>query len=244
MSYLDTLTAEEIESSPLPLVDILSNCFYYPASAFDGQLVKYAPNEIINFVYCDHSISQEGLLSNLQESPFYGYSTFASREVRKEELVPNGWQPELPPNFSLNDYSRIKRDVKTPFAKWFVFQRKNDFNSNHGPFRFSLLYIGGEGVATFQALFWSSNVAPKALAIIQSGFGFGGNWTDFRKVDGELYWVAMNNPAGIPCKIYFGGNGNGYSNEFDWPGYVFERSINPYYSNSFGEVTVWTSETC
>jgi hypothetical protein len=101
-----------------------------------------------------------------------------------------------------------------------------------------LLYIGGEGVATYQALYWSNKTAPKALAIIQPGTGFGLNWTDFREQGAPLNWVVCNNPAGQqPDILYYGGIGKNYAH-FDWDGYQRFRIIQDYYGEG-GEVGVW-----
>ena len=48
-------------------------------------------------------------------------------------------------------------------------ERDDDFGEDHGPERFSLLYVRGEGVATFAGLYAANKVSPKALAIIQPG---------------------------------------------------------------------------
>jgi hypothetical protein len=94
-------------------------------------------------------------------------------------------------------------------------------------------------VATYQYLFWNKST-PRSLAIIQPGTGFGGNWTDFRKSDGPLGQAVLNNPAGKPAFIYYGGDarGNGHYEDFDWLGYEKVLTIQPYGKN-FGQVAVW-----
>ncbi|MCF8227153.1 MAG: hypothetical protein K9J30_14850 [Bacteroidales bacterium] len=111
----------------------------------------------------------------------------------------------------------------------------------HGPKRFSLLYLGGEGVASYQALYWTNQMKPKALAIIQPGTGFGLNWTDFRDENRDLGWVVRNNPSGEPDIIYYGGYGSGY-NDFAWNGYSETRIIHHYYNYNNGEVRVFTRQ--
>lgn len=238
MNYLDNLTADKITNDNLPLTEILANSYYYPACAFDGQLVKHAPNDVVNFVYCDYAKDEVALLRNLQNHRFNGYSILGQRSIKQEELVPNGWQPQLPPNFSTTAYAEIRNNARTPFAKWLVFQRQAGFDDTHGPMKFSLLYVGGEGVATYQALYWTNQIVPKAVAIIQA-HGFAGNWTDFIDTDGHLFWVLHNNPSGVTNMIYYGGVGNGYRNEFRWPYYEFGYLINSYYQDNTGEATVW-----
>ncbi len=127
-----------------------------------------------------------------------------------------------------------------------MYERKPAFDDRHGAKKFSLIYIGGEGVATYQALYWSNKKYPKALAIIQPGTGFGLNWTDFTKESKELAWVVLNNKYGVPEIILYGGIGTNYM-DFSWSGYQYIRTINPYYSSyylppsqkPYGEVTIW-----
>lgn len=68
----------------------------------------------------------------------------------------------------------------------------------HGPVRFSLLFIGGEGVATYQALYWSNKTTAKAVAIIHPGTGSGFNWTNFLDGEKALGYTVTKNPYGQP----------------------------------------------
>jgi hypothetical protein len=124
-----------------------------------------------------------------------------------------------------------------PFMQWVVYERDACRDESHGLKRFSLLYIGGEGVATYQALYWSNRQRPKAMAIIQPGTGFGLNWTDFREQGNPLNWVVKNNPAGTPDLIYYGGYNRAYD-DFSWEEYEPERKIIPYYNEGRGEVQI------
>lgn len=144
-----------------------------------------------------------------------------------------------PPNFDIKSYYQHKDAFKKPFGHWAIFERLENFDANHGPKRFSLIYIGGEGVATYQALYWSNKITAKALAIIHTGTGFGRNWTDFRSRNGALAWVVMNNLFGTPDTIFYGGSRNDYD-DFNWNEFQFERTIRPYYSGTqTGKVTIW-----
>ena len=65
-------------------------------------------------------------------------------------------------------------------SHWAIFQRKPQTNHGHGPERFSLLFISGEGVATYQAIYFSNKCRP--MGIVLRGYsGFAGNWTKFEK---------------------------------------------------------------
>ena len=67
------------------------------------------------------------------------------------------------------------------------------------------MYICAEGVSAYELIYNSRGIAPKCVAIIQPGEGFGGNWTDFHKVDAPLYQALKRNPSGLPEMIINGG---------------------------------------
>lgn len=245
MSYLDTITKQKIETELLPISEILQDSLYYPSCGFDGGVVKDCNTigrdfRICNFIYCDYARGIQAF-SEMQNT-FIGYHILGSRSVRRSELIPAGWIPSIPPNFDLAEYQRYKDEWK-PFIHWTVYERDESRVEDHGPKRFSLLYLGGEGVATYQALYWTNKTCPKALAIIQPGNGFGHNWTNFKDKNASLAWVVYNNPAGIPQIIYYGGYCGPYD-DFDWSEYAELRIINSYYGNRIdGEVRVLKKST-
>jgi hypothetical protein len=237
MSYLNSLTYEGIRNGKFPLQEILLNSLYYPACDNDGGVVKDCNTlnralGIESFIYCDYAFGEDRLNQSLDS--FSGYQVLAIRDLKPADLTPNGWSPQIPPRLSRNEYLRYADAYKQPFAKWIVYERALDRDETHGPKRFSLVYIGGEGIATYQALYWSNNACPKAVAIIQPGHAFGLNWTDFTQPDGHLHWVITNNPnKQKPIQIYYGGIGanNRYDN-LHWEGYEKIRGIKRYYDPS------------
>jgi hypothetical protein len=240
MTKIDSLTKEEIINGQLPLIELLDNSFYYPSCGFDGGIVKHYSKHIQSFIYCDYLIKENDLIEQLDT--FYGYRILGHRTVKKEELTPRGWLMRPPPHFDITQYKIFKDDSIKPFVHWTVYERLENFNKDHGPEKLSILFIGGEGIAKYQVLYWANKMSAKALAIIQPS---GCNWTDFRDKNGALAWVILNNRYGIPDTIFYGGWGNGYDN-FNWNEYQFENRIRPYYGgrasdkqNSYGEVTIW-----
>jgi len=145
--------------------------------------------------------------------------------VQPHKLTPRGWQP-LPPRPGDGDPRRSAAWVRPPFALWAVFVRTPDFGADHGPERFSLLYIGGDGVATFQAPYHGNRAAPVAVAIIQPGTGFGGNWTDFEDPDRVFARSVRENPADVPDLLLFGGFGRpDFYREPCWPDYGHQVAV-------------------
>jgi hypothetical protein len=241
MSYLNNLTAKDIEQGVLPINDILANSLYYAACESDGGVVKDCNKlnsqlGIVNFIYADYAFGEERL--NQELDTFHGFTVFAMRNLKQHELTPNNWQMQIPPGLTPAEYFRYSSQFKRPFAKWVVYERVPEKGEDFGPRRFSLLYIGGEGIASYQALYWTNNACPKAVAIIQPGISFSNNWTDFTVSDGYYYWVVANNPNGLmPKQIYFGGiMGREDYSYFDWPEYILKREIEQYYgSNKSGK---------
>ena len=110
---------------------------------------------------------------------------------------------------------------KEPYCSWSIFQRGEDVPSIHGPPRFSLLYLCADGVAAFQALYYANSLSPKAVAVIQPGTAFGGNWTDFDDPSGIFARTVFGNPKGSPQILLNGGRGNrDFFREPCWPSYT------------------------
>lgn len=89
MAFPDALTKEDIERGQLPLLDILEKSCYYPASEFDGRVIKccntlFSDWGISSFIYCDYNVAIEKLIAN--QETFLGYFVFASRSVRPEAM--------------------------------------------------------------------------------------------------------------------------------------------------------------
>ena len=230
-SFLLKLTPETIAEGPFPLHEILENSVFYPASSFDGGVIRDCNVnrrdwDVVSFVYCDYYESRERL--DLTDMP-RGYRLLGERSVSEQELLPNGWVQQLPPNFNMKHYRWVVEQFanKEPFVVWKVFERLPEYDESHGPQRFSLLFLCADGVATYQALYWSSNTKPRAVAIIQPGTGFGFNWTDFFKKKDPFYWIVANNPAGMPEYVYCGYWSKSATEaklkpkdfHFDWPEY-------------------------
>jgi hypothetical protein len=246
MKNLNSITREEILDGPLPLEMILRNSAYYPSCYFDGRFIRYCNLyrkdwNISSYLYCDFGVDESSFLK--EQDHFNGYEVFASRLVSQDELVPNGWVPSIPPGIEFGNrepdwlgyylagsmtvrnrpYPVVEKDRK-PFIMWTVYQRKNDHDDKHGPARFSLLYLGGEGVATYQAIYWSNHAYPAILVLIHpDGLG----WTSMRNKNGPLAWVVRNNPSGRPDYLMIDSNVQD-NPHYQWNGYTFHERTNQY----------------
>jgi hypothetical protein len=211
---LENLTKEEVELHKVPISDLLNNSLFYPSCGFDANIIRLESTLYESFVFCDYGVEEKDFLRKVNS--FLGYKILGIRKLNSTDLMHQNWKFELPPNVSIDHYLQYKDFIKPPFAYWVVYDRLQDFR--HGAKRFSLIYIGGEGVATYQSLYWSNQKTAKGLAIIQPGHAFGMNWTNFTDKDSSLAWVVLNNKYGTPKTIYYGGYGDDYSH-FNWDNY-------------------------
>jgi hypothetical protein len=186
-------------------------------------------------VYADYAAGRERLMDNIDT--FRGYHLLATRELGPADV----WADkhlEIPKGINFDDYGRY-RDHWQPFGQWAVYERDGDYGPGHGPIRFSLLYLGAEGVAAYSGLYLNNRITPKGLAIIQPGHGFGLNWTDYTALDGPLTRTMMMGKS-MPKYIFYGGlSFHGY-NDLPWPGYNRIDRKDHYYPTVFDSaMTVW-----
>ena len=195
---------ENLESlDVLPIDDLLKDSIYYPASYCDRSVIEIFGGYGHSFIYVDFYRNKEFLNEQINEQ-FKGYNKLFYREVKQSELCFRPYSPILPVNGEDGDLEECRfktRNVKEPCAFWVVYERGGSIDPGYGPKRFSLLYIAGEGVATYQALYYSNKTKPSLIVMIACNTGTGGNWTEFLKRGGFFERVVLGNPAGHPDYI-------------------------------------------
>jgi hypothetical protein len=181
----------------LRLRKLLKDSVYYPACRFDGKPVKHLAGNYHSFVPADYGVPRDETFRQL--TTFAGYYPVYVREVTKDELAPKGWHDMTP---EAHDWMvRFRGPQETEFfALWAIMERSQGFLEEHGPDRFSFLYIGSDGVTTFSSIYSGNNIAPDVIAIVHPG-GFGGNWTEFENEDCELAQAVLGNRAGVPTYL-------------------------------------------
>jgi hypothetical protein len=208
---------DSLDNLEFPLNHVLERSLYYPASGFDGRPVQFLAGFVHSFIYVDYGLEEKQLDCELIAKGFLGYRIAGRKRLIEADLVPSGWTPTIHERFT-GEITRMSEEYRRrPFAVWFVFERLPEFDKGHGPSRFSFVYICGDGVAAYEALFLTRGIAPLVLAIIQPGHGFGGNYTDFTNPDGLLAeMVLRTNGRDIPEYLVCGGKGMDYNRAF-WP---------------------------
>ena len=202
-SWLSNLTPAKMEQEPFPLLDLLQDSFYYPAADFDRTPVKYFAGHFSSFVYVDYGVCYDEVMGHLEHQGFDGYELIGPpRRVETQELTPEGWLPMPPAQVNHIDW------MQDPFCIWSVFQHCDGVPDDHGPYRFSMLYLCADGAAAFQALYVPNAIAPKAMAIIQPGYACGGNYTNFTDPEEILFSSVLLNEGGLPEILVYGGCGD------------------------------------
>lgn len=198
-----------------PLKELLENSLYYPACGRDGDPIWYAHREIQSFFYADYGVTQNQVEESLYGAGNYGenitfrgsdpigfkgYKIIGEKKLTSKELDPSGavslTTKEGQMQFVTNkNYvcGTLKDWIKKPFAKWYILERQPEFDDTHGPELFSFIFICADGVTTYKTLYNFNQIAPKYLAIIQPGDGFGFNWDSFQSEDGQLCKTVFSN---------------------------------------------------
>jgi len=228
---------------PFPLQGVLSHSFYYPACGLDFGPLKYFSAHVQSFIYADHSIDPEEVESQLEKlEKVEGYRLVSFENPSEESLAPKGKYEDLS-GIDPQEYYRYAATWKSPFQRWAVLEREAGKDETSGSARIGLLFVGGEGLAAFQRLYYSNQSRPSFVALIQPGCGYSNNWSDF--VDERLPFAqtVLKNPYGQPDYLVWGGYIEGYD-AVVWSEYR-ERvyRIRPYYipmgRGPHGEAGIW-----
>lgn len=188
------------KDSEFNIKQLLDKSIYYPASNTDGWIFEALAGTGYSFVYVDPNIPHTDLKRQLNSVA--GYDVILSREIYKDQLCFNTYNPVLPIPLVDEDPKEIRLwNQITPYAHWAIFQRRARTDPGHGPERFSLLFIAGEGVATYQAIYFSNLCRPMGI-VLKGHTGFAGNWTRFEKQNGIFERTVMSNPAGFPDYLF------------------------------------------
>lgn len=218
------LAAIEPDKLPatLPLRELLSDSLYYPACGTDGSMVAEASGYVHSFIYVDYGVTRGALLEALARDGFRGYRVLARRPVGQHEFgatsmrAPRDDLRELTPDV----LREMEKRAASAYAEWVVFERAEGFGDDHGSARFSLLYLWADGVASYLGLYSSLSLAPKVLAIVQPGTGFGGNWTNLTDPAAIFRQNVVAFPTQLPADLVHGGIGRAeFYDAPIWPDY-------------------------
>lgn len=202
---------------PHPALESLlkSQIVFYPGFGSDGHPVKFFNTHHLAtcFVYADYGVEEEVVMANL-ENPnkdynghFHGYHSVDRIPLSQKDLTPSGWTPHVPlPN---SDWARPR--IK-PYGFLEIMERDAGLDDSHGAQRLSMLFLGADGHASYDALFCQGRGQRPPYAVVLQDHGFGGNYDSFGR-GGLLEKIAIR--TGVFPEFLLVA-----SNTKPWAGYV------------------------
>ena len=154
-----------------------SRTVYYPGCGFDGQPVKLCAlaHAAHTFVYVDYMVTQEQIDDTLTCAGFLGYKVTHGESISEEALWPEGWKPLHPEKYRGADRCRSF----DPFRWFVIFDRQKSYGDRHGPQRLAILFIGDDGIASYDALYCQRDGTPSPFLVVVQDHGYGGNYDSF-----------------------------------------------------------------
>ena len=224
-------------SEPINFGNVFKDSIYYPACGFDGDVMSICMGYSHSFIYVDNlclweSVGKERVYEFINTSRTFGaFNRVFQAEFSKSELMGQHSFPKEKLLYTDGEpsYGLAPKDF---FAILTIFEPKRGNRTYchsdratklHVYEPLAFLYVCDDGCFSYQDFYYSHNVKPKGVAIIQPGDAFGGNWTSYYERDKVFGRIVMNNKAGIPDILISGGR--------DSRGGHFRRNIWPEYSD-------------
>lgn len=158
-----------------------SRVVFYPGSGGDGHPVElFGSSGLAHcFVYVDHLVPQESIQGDLEDRDlhkhFSGYHTLTEVVLQESDLTPRGWSPHV----RRRRVARSRASAFTPYGLFVVLQRDEERDEGHGPTRLAILFLGGDGFASYDALFCQGGEGSAPHAAVIQDHGFSGNYSHF-----------------------------------------------------------------
>jgi len=204
---------------PINFSNVFKDSIYYPACGFDSDVMSLCMGYSHNFIYVDnlclwYQVGKERVYEFINSSNTFGaFNRVYQREFSKSELIGGyPFKKEQPQYADGNpDYGLTPKEF---FAILTIFEpKKGNKTFSHSdrstklhvyePLAF--LYVCDDGCFSYENFYYSHNVIPRGIAIIQPGDAFGGNWTSYYARDKIFGRIVMSHPAGIPDILISGG---------------------------------------
>ncbi len=223
LSNLELPNVESLQEITFPRRGVLESSVFYPASHFHGDVIKRLSSTFHSFIYVDYSVDQQSFDEAIKV--IRGYSVEGYKSLTPTDLSSPNTPPALAERFH-RGLRRASEDLirrASPFASWVVMKRDPEMTEEHGPRRFSLVFIAADGAAAYHRMYAADKIAPRALAIIQPGHAFGGNYTNFTCRDALLAHIVLEVGGPAPKFLLCGGKMYKKSDVSWWPQEYSER---------------------
>jgi hypothetical protein len=242
LAELQLATPAALQARSFPRREVLMSSVYYPASGTHGDVIAKLAPVFHSFIYVDYGIDRQHLDLQLGQPGFRGYHLVGYKQLAQRELESPLPAPPIPARYNavLQRAVRAPLSGNAPYASWAILQRDAELTGAHGPKRFSLVFICADGAAAYHRLYLPEQIAPRAVAVIQPGHGFGGNYIDFRDEDGLFAWLVLQGGSPKPDYLLSGGRGHKKNDPPCWPS-SYKQHVE-YFSGPH-PWSVWTHNT-
>ena len=197
LDFLSQFSQKEFYDAPFPLKSLLENSAYYPGCNFDIFPIVIANTKwrhlgINSFIMCDFGVKVSEI-QDCRNLKIDGYGCVASRVISSKEYIPKGWKLNLfetpAEKYSDRRFPNDTRERRS--AVWQIYQRYSD-NEALGPEIISVLFVIGEGFATYHQLYYHNNISPKLLFFVQY-YDMCGPKPNWEGRDSLFYRMIQNN---------------------------------------------------
>ena len=186
-AILDVRSEERIK-------EFLASAVFYPASRLDPRPVMELAGKFSNFVYVDYSLGAKRVEGALCGSRFDGYRIAEIEDVEPEGLLGCSWK-DLPPPRRL-DPERMKK----PFIKIARLKKRRKAEGDSGAKEIRILFICGEALVIYRALYHRRELAPGCLVYVNPGIYEGGNHLDFPGI--LAIWLLGDGEHRLPIFLF------------------------------------------
>lgn len=160
-----------------------SRTVFYPGSGTDGHPVElFASAHCAHcFIYADYGMDRTEIERQLAHPTraFRGYTTLERISLREQDLVPFGWRPSVTPDECQMKSGAFQGPRTCGWGFLEVLERCSDLDEEHGPVRLAILFLGADGIATYDALFCQRKSTFPPFAVLLQDHGSGGNYMSF-----------------------------------------------------------------
>jgi hypothetical protein len=157
-----------------------SRVIVYPGSGTDGRPVELfgSTHAAHCFIYADYLRPRTDIEEALDHPAygFRGYRSLCRVTLSEGDLTPRKWRPHVYPVEV--DYTFREHHV-APFGFLEVLEREDGFDDAHGPERLAIVFLGADGIATYDALFCQEGATRGPFGLVVIDHGFGGGYARF-----------------------------------------------------------------
>ena len=177
---------EWLDSDSIPTFDrekfFASRTVYYPGSGIDdgGPVKLYNRSHAAHtFLYVDQSFKWKTIDEHLshRKAGFRGYEVVCQQTITEDDLRPNGWSPHVCEE-EVKEAATWADTFTCPFGRFVVLKRTCG-GKDHGPRRFAILFICGDGFAWYDALYCQRDGTPPPYTVVVQDHAYGCNYDYF-----------------------------------------------------------------